>query len=77
MGGFHDKRTDGPDDKRAFARGNALDKIGVTKRDGGVLPSAPKTSSNARFNPSKLTRSRGLLIPASQIKRKACNPEIG
>jgi len=77
MGAFHDKRTDGPDDKRAFARGNGLDKIGVTNSDGGVLPTVPATSSNARFNPGKLTQSRRLLIPVSQIKRTACSLEIG
>jgi hypothetical protein len=76
MGAFHDKRTGAPDDKRAFVRGNGLDKIGLANRNGGVLPTDPTTSSNARFNPSKPTRSRRLLIPASQIKRKACSPEI-
>ena len=77
MGAFHDKRTDGPDDKRAFARGNGLDKIGLANHDGGVLPTVPTTSSNARFNPSKLTRSRRLLIPVSQIRLTVCSPEIG
>jgi hypothetical protein len=37
MSGFHDKRTDGPDDKRAFARGNGLDKLGLTNHEGGGL----------------------------------------
>jgi hypothetical protein len=53
MGAFHDKRTNGPDDKRAFAHGNGLDKIGLANRDGGVLPTVLTTSSNARFHPEQ------------------------
>ena len=53
MSAFHDKRTEGPHDKRAFARRNGLDKIGHTNRDGGVLPTVLTTSSNARFHPEQ------------------------